>query len=114
MLKFIIPFFSIGAGTAAFYLFKSRFGENVVMPDDTFITLLETVVPVGYGLSGLILAGLICAIFSTIYSMMNSVSPMIAYDIYRKYINKNADRKVDVWGKSVSGRVDLGVRRNIQ
>src|SRR3546814_640877 len=69
MLKFIIPFFSIGAGTAAFYLFKSRFGENVVMPDDTFITLLETVVPVGYGLSGLILAGLICAIFSAIYSM---------------------------------------------
>src|SRR3546814_16442056 len=64
MLKFIIPFFSIGAGTAAFYLFKSRFGENVVMPDDTFITLLETVVHVGYGLSGIILAGLICAIFS--------------------------------------------------
>ena len=90
MLKFLIPFFSIAAGTAAFYLFNSRFGENTVLPDDTFITLLKTVVPVGYGLSGLILAGLICAIFSAIYSMMNSVSTMLAYDIYRNYINKNA------------------------
>src|SRR5690606_8754835 len=100
MLKFIIPFFSIAAGTAAFYLFNSRFGENAVLPDDTFITLLDTVVPVGYGLSGLILAGLICAIFSAIYSMMNSVSTMLAYDIYRNYINKNAsDRQTVRFGQ---------------
>lgn len=100
MLKFLIPFFSIGAGTAAFYLFNSRFGENAVLPDDTFIKLLETVVPTGYGLSGLILAGLICAIFSAIYSMMNSVSTMLAYDIYRNYIDKNAsDRRTVRFGQ---------------
>jgi len=100
MLKFLIPFFSIGAGTAAYYLFSTRFGENVVKPDDTFITLLETVVPAGYGLSGLILAGLICAIFSAIYSMMNSVSTMLAYDIYRKYINQHAsDRRTVRFGQ---------------
>ncbi|HEX7756397.1 MAG TPA: sodium/solute symporter [Niabella sp.] len=100
MLKFLIPFFSIAAGTAAYYLFNSRFGKNAVMPDDTFITLLKTVVPVGFGLSGLILAGLICAIFSAIYSMMNSVSTMLAYDIYRNYINKNAsDRRTVRFGQ---------------
>src|SRR5690606_7836020 len=100
MLKFLIPFFSIAAGTAAFYLFSTRFGEHAVLPDDTFIKLLETVVPVGYGLSGLILAGLICAIFSAIYSMMNSVSTMLAYDIYRNYINKNAsDRRTVRFGQ---------------
>ncbi|ANH79819.1 sodium:solute symporter [Niabella ginsenosidivorans] len=100
MLKFLIPFFSIAAGTAAFYLFNSRFGKNVVLPDDTFITLLKTVVPVGFGLSGLILAGLICAIFSAIYSMMNSVSTMLAYDIYRNYINKHAsDRRTVRFGQ---------------
>ncbi|NID10618.1 SLC5 family protein [Fibrivirga algicola] len=95
-LKLIIPFFSIGAGSAAFYLFRSRFGENVVKPDDTFLMLLKTVVPVGYGLVGLILAGLMCAIFSAIYSMMNSVSTMMAYDIYRKYISPNASDKLTV------------------
>lgn len=90
MLKLIIPFFSIAAGTAAFYLFKVRYGENVVKPDDTFLMLLKTVVPTGYGFTGFILAGLICAIFSAIYSMMNSVSTMLAFDIYKKYINKEA------------------------
>jgi SSS family solute:Na+ symporter len=89
-LKLIIPFFSIAVGTAAFYLFKSRFGADVVKPDDTFLTLLKTVVPSGYGFTGLILAGLICAIFSAIYSMMNSVSTMMAYDVFKKYINPDA------------------------
>jgi SSS family solute:Na+ symporter len=89
-LKLIIPFFSIAVGTAAFYLFKIRFGENVVKPDDTFLMLLKTVVPSGYGFTGLILAGLTCAIFSAIYSMMNSVSTMMAFDVFRKYIDPKA------------------------
>ena len=95
-LKLIIPFFSIAAGSAAFYLFKARFGENTVKPDDTFLTLLKTVVPMGYGFVGLIIAGLLCAIFSAIYSMMNSVSTMMAYDVYRKYISPNASDRMTV------------------
>jgi solute:Na+ symporter, SSS family len=93
-LKLIIPFFSIAAGTAAFYLFRSRFGaDNNVKPDDVFLTLLKTVVPVGYGFVGLILAGLTCAIFSAIYSMMNSVSTMMAFDVYKKYIKPEANER---------------------
>jgi solute:Na+ symporter, SSS family len=92
-LKLIIPFFSIAAGTAAFYLFKSRYGADVIKPDDTFLTLLKTVVPRGYGFIGLIIAGLLCAIFSAIYSMMNSVSTMMAYDVFKKYINPEAEDK---------------------
>jgi solute:Na+ symporter, SSS family len=95
-LKLIIPFFSIAVGTAAFYIFKSRFGENTIKPDDTFLTLLKTVVPVGYGFVGLILAGLTCAIFSAIYSMMNSLSTMMAYDIFKKYLNPKASDKSTV------------------
>ena len=95
-LKLLIPFFSIGAGTAAFYLFRSRFGVDVVKPDDTFLMLLKTVVPVGYGFVGLILAGLMCAIFSAIYSMMNSVSTMLAYDVFRKYIKPKASDRATV------------------
>ena len=101
-LKLIIPFFSIAVGTAAFYLFESRFGANSIKPDDTFLTLLKTVVPAGYGFVGLILAGLMCAIFSAIYSMMNSVSTMMAFDIFRKYINpKASDKKTVRFGQIV-------------
>jgi solute:Na+ symporter, SSS family len=92
-LKLIIPFFSIAAGTGAYYLFKARYGADVIKPDDTFLTLLKTVVPRGYGFIGLIVAGLMCAIFSAIYSMMNSVSTMMAFDVYKKYINPVAPDK---------------------
>ncbi len=95
-LKLIIPFFSIAAGTAAFYIFKNRYGADAIKPDDTFLTLLKTVVPMGYGFVGLILAGLTCAIFSAIYSMMNSVSTMLAFDIYKKYIKPDASDKMTV------------------
>ena len=95
-LKLIIPFFSIAAGTAAFYIFKNRAGLENVKPDDTFLTLLKTVVPSGYGFLGIILAGLTCAIFSAIYSMMNSVSTMLAFDVYKKYINPTASEQKTV------------------
>jgi SSS family solute:Na+ symporter len=95
-LKLIIPFFSIAVGSAAYYIFKNRYGADYIKPDDTFLTLLKTVVPTGYGFVGLILAGLLCAIFSAIYSMMNSVSTMMAYDIFKKYLNPKASDKKTV------------------
>jgi solute:Na+ symporter, SSS family len=104
-LKLIIPFFSIGAGVAAHYLFTARFGANVIKPDDTFLTLLKTVVPTGYGFVGLILAGLTCAIFSAIYSMMNSVSTMMAFDVYKKYLKPEASDKTTV----LFGQVFVGI-----
>jgi solute:Na+ symporter, SSS family len=95
-LKLLIPFFSIMVGVAAFYLFKARLGEGLVQPDDTFIKVLEMVVPVGYGITGLVLAGLICAIFSAIYSMMNSATTMLAFDVYKKYLKPSAEEKETV------------------
>jgi len=90
-LKLTIPFFSISAGVAAAYLFRLKFGmEEVVKPDDAFVFLLDQVVPKGYGLIGLILAGFIGAIFSSIYSMLNSLSTVVAMDLYKRYVNKEA------------------------
>jgi SSS family solute:Na+ symporter len=89
-LKLTIPFFSISAGVAAAYLFKYKYGLMSVKPDDAFVYLMGQVVPRGYGLIGLILAGFLGAIFSSIYSMLNSLSTISAIDIYKRYINKDA------------------------
>ncbi len=89
-LKLTIPFFSISAGVAAAYLFKFKYGLLNVKPDDAFVYLLAQVVPQGYGLVGLILAGFIGAIFSSIYSMLNSLSTIAAIDVYKRYINAEA------------------------
>ena len=100
-LKLTIPFFSIGAGVAAAYLFRARFGESAVQSDDAFLRLMQLVVPAGYGLIGLILAGLVSAIFSAIYSMMNSVTTLVSVDVYQRYLRPNAtEREVVYFGKA--------------
>jgi solute:Na+ symporter, SSS family len=99
-LKLTIPFFSIAAGVAASYIFKSRNMQGV-KPDDAFMHLTGTVIPRGYGLLGLIVAGFTAAIFSSIYSMMNSASTLLSVDIFKKYMRPKATDKQMVWfGKS--------------
>jgi len=78
---------------AAAYLFQSRFGAKSVLPDDAFLRLVGTVVPSGYGLVGLILAGLTAATFSSIDSMMNSVTTLLTMDVYQKYVRPQASEK---------------------
>lgn len=89
-LKLSIPFFSISAGVAAAYLFKYKYGLETVKPDDAFMYLLDQVVPKGLGLVGLILAGFIGAVFSSIYSMLNSLSTVAAVDLYKRYLKPDA------------------------
>ena len=102
ILKLTIPFFTIAAGVSAAYIFRKRFGLQHIQPDDAFLKLMNTVVPKGYGLVGLILAGFTAAIFSSIYSMLNSATTLISMDIYKKYLHKNATDKQIVWfGRAV-------------
>jgi SSS family solute:Na+ symporter len=89
-LKLLIPFFAIGAGVAAFYLFQKELPNRDVDPDAAFSELVKLVVPVGYGVIGLIAAGLIGAILSSIDSMMNSAATIVTMDIYRQYVNPQA------------------------
>ncbi|TAE55756.1 MAG: sodium:solute symporter [Bacteroidetes bacterium] len=89
-LKLMIPFFSIASGIAAYYLFKARFGDADFNSDNTFLRLVETVIPAGVGLTGMILAGLTAATFSSVDSMMNAATTLLTVDIYRKYIRPQA------------------------
>ena len=99
-LKLTIPFFSIAAGVAAAYLFRDRYGLTEVKPDDAFMMLLGKVVPAGYGLLGLILAGFTGAVFSSIYSMLNSASTLLSMEVYRNHFDRNAsDRRLVLVGK---------------
>jgi len=95
-LKLLIPFFAIGTGVAAVYLFREKFPDVNIAPDTAFPELVKLVVkPFGWGLIGLISAGLIGAILSSIDSMMNSAATLITFDVYKRYINPNAtDRQM--------------------
>jgi solute:Na+ symporter, SSS family len=89
-LKLLIPFFAIAPGVAAYYLFQQRMPDRTIAPDAVFPELVKLVIPVGYGLIGIIGAGLIGAILSSIDSMMNSAATIVTFDVYKKYIKPDA------------------------
>lgn len=95
-LKLLVPFFSVAGGIAAAQLFSAR-GLMNVAPDDAFSELVRIVVPAGYGIMGIIGAGLLGAIISSIDSMMNSAATLATIDIYKKYVNRNASEDQTVF-----------------
>ena len=78
-VKLLIPFISIGTGIAAYYVFAERMPGVQVDGDTAFPLLLrEVVAPAGIaGLVGLVAAGLIGAILSSVDSMMSSAATLI-------------------------------------
>ena len=90
--KLLIPFFAIGCGIAAWYYYADK--AQVVAQDAVFMELLgDLVAPVGFGLVGLIAAGVIGAILSSIDSMLNSGATIMTMDVYKRYINPDAPEK---------------------
>jgi SSS family solute:Na+ symporter len=77
---------------------------NDIAPDTVFPKLVTRFIsPIGFGLVGLIAAGVIGAILSSIDSMMNSAATIISVDIYKKYFRVNASDKELI----VAGRVTI-------
>ena len=90
--KLLIPFFSIGCGIAAWYFYADR--AQVVAQDVVFLQLLQDIVaPVGFGLVGLIAAGVLGAILSSIDSMLNSGATIVTFDFYKRFVSPDASEK---------------------
>lgn len=108
-LKLLIPFFSIGTGVAAYFLLMRDAGADPAameevrnIPPDTIFPQLVTkfLQPIGLGLIGLVAAGVIGAILSSIDSMMNSAATIFSVDVWKRYANPNAsDKELIVVGR---------------
>ena len=123
-LKMIIPFTTVVAGMAAIYVFRAELDgpraevlRTFCGPDgrlyesaNAFTALAVTLLPAGYGLMGLVLVGLIGAILSTLDSMMNSSSTLFTFDIYQRYLRKDAsDRELVFVGRlAIVGVIVIG------
>jgi SSS family solute:Na+ symporter len=109
--KLLIPFVSIGTGIAAYYLFQKQMPGVQLAPDTAFPMLVrEVVAPLAIpGLVGLVAAGLIGAILSSVDSMMNSAATLITFDGYKRYVNpKASERQLVRLGKIIIGVLVLG------
>jgi len=109
-LKLLIPFVSVGTGIAAYYLFQQLMPGVKLDPDTAFPMLMrEVVAPLAVpGLVGLVAAGLIGAILSSVDSMLNSAATLITFDGYKRFVNAEAsDEKLVRLGKIIIGLLVL-------
>lgn len=113
-LKLIIPLIVVIPGIAAYVMINdpeimARLGDvalnnvpSLDQADKAYPWLLQFL-PVG--LKGVAFAALAAAIVSSLASMLNSTSTIFTMDIYKQYINKNANDKATV----NMGRISAGV-----
>ncbi|MHC4125865.1 MAG: sodium:solute symporter family transporter [Planctomycetota bacterium] len=90
----VLAIFIIGApGVIAAYLLQ----DQGVMPDQSFVALVIKVLPVG--VSGLVLAGLIAAIMSTIDSDLCACSSLYTIDFYLRKHPEASEKKTVMVGR---------------
>jgi SSS family solute:Na+ symporter len=63
-------------------------GEPVTDVDAVFPMLINGLIPTGW--RGLIVAGILASIMSTISALLNSIATLFTYDVYKKWIRKDA------------------------
>jgi SSS family solute:Na+ symporter len=86
-LSILVSFIIVLPGIIAFYLYR----DSISLPDQAYPTLIRQLVPAGF--SGLIVAGLVAAIISSLNSMTNSAATIFTMDIYRKLFREAASQK---------------------
>ena len=96
-LKILPVFILILPGIIAFYI-----SDGTVSGDKAYAWLVTNLLP--SGLKGLVVAGLLAALMSSLSAMFNSTSTLLTIDIYKK-IKPNADEKSTV----AFGRFSTGV-----
>lgn len=100
-LKLLPLFIFVLPGIVAYALAKQ--GKLVLAASDQALpTLVRTLMPVG--LKGLVVAGLLAALMSSLSSVFNSTSTLVTLDVYKK-LRPQATEKQLVWFGQVSTAV---------
>ncbi len=95
MLKLIMPLIVVIPGIAAYVLSKQgKIPDISGHPDSAYSSVLAFLPP---GLKGLSIAALTAAIVASLAGKANSISTIFTLDIYKKFVNKDADEKKTVW-----------------
>ena len=92
-LKLLVPFLVVLPGIVAYQLYDPAVGllkeEAILQKGDlAFPTLVKHLLPAGF--TGLVMAGLMGAVMSTIASLLTSSSSIFTFDVYKRYIKPDA------------------------
>ncbi|MBO0359951.1 sodium/solute symporter [Hymenobacter sp. BT186] len=100
MLKLMMPVIVMLPGIAAYVLYKNgelqqEMASTGAFNSDNAYSAVLTFLP--NGLKGLSMAALTAAIVASLAGKVNSISTIFTLDIYKRYINKDATEKKQVW-----------------
>lgn len=97
-LKVLPLFIFVIPGIIAYVLANDpNFALQVDNPDQALPALIGALLPAG--LRGLVIAGLLAALMSSLSSVFNSCSTLITLDIYKKFFPDTSERKLVVVGQ---------------
>jgi solute:Na+ symporter, SSS family len=92
-INFFRPLVTVFLGFIVYHwIFELKRAEPLANPDLTFPFALEHLAP-SWGLRGVVLAGFVAAVMSTVSSLVNSINTMFALDIYKKRMAPEASDK---------------------
>ena len=74
--------------------------NGAINGDTVFPTLVQTLLPVGF--RGLVVAGMIAALMSSLASLFNSVSTLFTVDVYQKLKPETPQRKLVTIGRTTT------------
>jgi SSS family solute:Na+ symporter len=98
-LKLLPLFIFVIPGVIAFAL--SQQGQlTLEAPDQALPTLMGVLLPVG--LRGLVVAGLLAALMSSLSSVFNSTSTLVTWDIYKKLRPEASERQLVLVGQATT------------
>jgi len=100
LLKLMMPIIVMLPGIAVYVLYKNGSLQAEMTAGGKFNSDNAYSAILGFlpdGLKGLSLAALTAAIVASLAGKANSISTIFTLDIYKKYINKEADEKKMVW-----------------
>ena len=81
-------------------MYKVVDGAKVIDGDKVFPTLVQNLLPVGF--RGLVVAGMIAALMSSLASLFNSVSTLFTVDVYQKLKPETPARKLVTIGRTTT------------
>jgi SSS family solute:Na+ symporter len=99
-LKILPVFLMVLPGAIGYVLFKDKIGTD---NDSTLMVMMTELLPVG--IRGLMAAGLLAALMSTIEAALNSVATMTAEDIFKRIRPETPDHKLVAIGRVAAGVV---------
>ena len=86
-IKVLPVFLMVFPGVIAYVLFRDKIGEN---PDSTLSVLILELLPPG--MQGVVLAGLLAALMSTVAGALNSAATLVSIDIVQRIRPQTRDR----------------------